>query len=487
MQIDAATRRNLELTRSLAGGREGSLLAAIDRTRHRRRRAAARDPAERTLDRRAADPGAAGRGRALPRGRRGRAATVREHAAQGARPRAGAVAAGARPRRPARSRGGARRAGRRRERLHAALAGRRCPRCWRRRAAALGRARRADRPARARRWSPSRRSSPATAASSRRASTPSSTRPARLRDQGRGVDRRAAGRVRAPERRQRAEDPAQQRARLLHRDPGEPRRADAEAAARRALRPPPDHGRARSASPRWRWPRSRPRSSTPAATRSRSRSGSSTTCARRCSTAPGRSAPPPRRWPRSTSRRRLPISRATSDWVRPEVDESRALPRRRRPAPGGRGGARAARAAAFVANDSDLGADGAGARPLWLITGPNMAGKSTYLRQNALIAVLAQMGAFVPAAAARDRRRRPALQPGRRRRRPGARPLDLHGRDGRDRGDPEPGRRRGRWSSSTRSAAAPRPTTASRSPGPCSSTCTTSTAAARSSPRTTTS
>src|SRR5213075_2807368 len=37
---------------------------------------------------------------------------------------------------------------------------------------------------------------------------------------------------------------------------------------------------------------------------------------------------------------------------------------------------------------------------LWLVTGPNMAGKSTFLRQNALIAVLAQMGSFVPAASA---------------------------------------------------------------------------------------
>ena len=34
---------------------------------------------------------------------------------------------------------------------------------------------------------------------------------------------------------------------------------------------------------------------------------------------------------------------------------------------------------------------------LWLVTGPNMAGKSTFLRQNALIAILAQMGSFVPA------------------------------------------------------------------------------------------
>lgn len=51
----------------------------------------------------------------------------------------------------------------------------------------------------------------------------------------------------------------------------------------------------------------------------------------------------------------------------------------------------------FVANDLKLGED----ERLWLITGPNMGGKSTFLRQNALIAVLAQAGSFVPAAAAR--------------------------------------------------------------------------------------
>jgi DNA mismatch repair protein MutS len=50
----------------------------------------------------------------------------------------------------------------------------------------------------------------------------------------------------------------------------------------------------------------------------------------------------------------------------------------------------------FVANDCDL-SDG---RRLWLVTGPNMAGKSTFLRQNALIVILAQMGSFVPAEAA---------------------------------------------------------------------------------------
>jgi DNA mismatch repair protein MutS len=58
--------------------------------------------------------------------------------------------------------------------------------------------------------------------------------------------------------------------------------------------------------------------------------------------------------------------------------------------------------APFVANDCDLSpprADAAGR--ISLITGPNMAGKSTYLRQNALMAVLAQMGSFVPAKQAR--------------------------------------------------------------------------------------
>ena len=54
----------------------------------------------------------------------------------------------------------------------------------------------------------------------------------------------------------------------------------------------------------------------------------------------------------------------------------------------------------FVANDCDLtGAEGDGGR-IAIVTGPNMAGKSTYLRQNALIALIAQMGAYVPAARA---------------------------------------------------------------------------------------
>ncbi|HME30391.1 MAG TPA: DNA mismatch repair protein MutS [Pseudolabrys sp.] len=52
----------------------------------------------------------------------------------------------------------------------------------------------------------------------------------------------------------------------------------------------------------------------------------------------------------------------------------------------------------FIANDCDLSPpQNTDAGRIWLITGPNMAGKSTFLRQNALIAILAQMGSFVPA------------------------------------------------------------------------------------------
>ena len=51
----------------------------------------------------------------------------------------------------------------------------------------------------------------------------------------------------------------------------------------------------------------------------------------------------------------------------------------------------------FVANDLRLGSDDR----LWLITGPNMGGKSTFLRQAALVAVLAQSGSFVPASSAK--------------------------------------------------------------------------------------
>ncbi len=88
---------------------------------------------------------------------------------------------------------------------------------------------------------------------------------------------------------------------------------------------------------------------------------------------------------------------AADDYVRPEVDASLAfcIEGARHPVV-----EQALRrdGAPFVANDCDLSpTTPKGAGRIWLLTGPNMAGKSTFLRQNALIAVMAQMGSFVPA------------------------------------------------------------------------------------------
>jgi DNA mismatch repair protein MutS len=90
---------------------------------------------------------------------------------------------------------------------------------------------------------------------------------------------------------------------------------------------------------------------------------------------------------------------AESGWARPEIDSGAGFEVRsgRHPtvetALSGVG--------AFVANDCVLGAGESSEGRIWLVTGPNMAGKSTFLRQNALIAILAQMGSYVPAASAR--------------------------------------------------------------------------------------
>ncbi|MEK7820147.1 MAG: DNA mismatch repair protein MutS [Pseudomonadota bacterium] len=93
----------------------------------------------------------------------------------------------------------------------------------------------------------------------------------------------------------------------------------------------------------------------------------------------------------------LGLLAAAEDWSRPTVDESRDLVIEGGRHPVVEAALRQGGAGPFVANDCRL-ADGS---RLWLLTGPNMAGKSTFLRQNALIAVLAQMGSFVPARAAR--------------------------------------------------------------------------------------
>ena len=52
---------------------------------------------------------------------------------------------------------------------------------------------------------------------------------------------------------------------------------------------------------------------------------------------------------------------------------------------------------AYVPNDIELSANSSSKTQFMILTGPNMAGKSTYMRQNALIAILAQIGSFVPA------------------------------------------------------------------------------------------
>ena len=91
----------------------------------------------------------------------------------------------------------------------------------------------------------------------------------------------------------------------------------------------------------------------------------------------------------------LAVLAKSENWSRPTLDDSRAFDVQAGRHPVVEQSLRGS-GAPFIANDCDLTT-----APIWLLTGPNMAGKSTFLRQNALIAVLAQMGSFVPAASAR--------------------------------------------------------------------------------------
>jgi DNA mismatch repair protein MutS len=90
---------------------------------------------------------------------------------------------------------------------------------------------------------------------------------------------------------------------------------------------------------------------------------------------------------------------AKRNWTRPLVDASLSFR-----IEGGRHpvveAALKAAGEPFVANDCDLSGEAGEGGRIAIVTGPNMAGKSTYLRQNALIALIAQMGSHVPAARA---------------------------------------------------------------------------------------
>lgn len=87
------------------------------------------------------------------------------------------------------------------------------------------------------------------------------------------------------------------------------------------------------------------------------------------------------------------------NWCRPKLDDSHHFEISGGRHPVVETALRNAGSGPFVANDCTL--SDAAQTNIWLLTGPNMAGKSTFLRQNALIALLAQIGSYVPATSAR--------------------------------------------------------------------------------------
>ncbi len=90
----------------------------------------------------------------------------------------------------------------------------------------------------------------------------------------------------------------------------------------------------------------------------------------------------------------------SENWVRPVLENTRALEIEDGRHPVVEAALRTQSGAPFISNSSNLTAEKYDARIL-LLTGPNMAGKSTYLRQTAIIALLAQIGSFVPAKSAK--------------------------------------------------------------------------------------
>jgi DNA mismatch repair protein MutS len=86
------------------------------------------------------------------------------------------------------------------------------------------------------------------------------------------------------------------------------------------------------------------------------------------------------------------------NWCQPVVDNSRTFQIEKGRHPVVEHALSRDGAQRFIENDCTLTAEDGAA--IWLLTGPNMAGKSTFLRQNALMALLAQAGSFVPAASA---------------------------------------------------------------------------------------
>ena len=87
----------------------------------------------------------------------------------------------------------------------------------------------------------------------------------------------------------------------------------------------------------------------------------------------------------------------SENWCRPKLDKSRKFKIVSGRHPVVEAALQKDASGVFIANNCDLSAGDDGDKPIWLLTGPNMAGKSTFLRQNAIIALMAQIGSFVPA------------------------------------------------------------------------------------------